>query len=75
MVDTAVKYNIEYIREKALQLVKQRLIQRNQPIYVLCKYIPYRDWLCVELELERNEFLLRDCIIDLLSRENWSEGQ
>ncbi|PMB18116.1 DUF4327 domain-containing protein [Fischerella thermalis CCMEE 5205] len=74
MADTAVKYNIEYIREKAVQLVNQGLIQRNQPIYVLCKYLPYRDWLFVELELERNEFLLRDCIIDLLSREKWSEG-
>lgn len=39
MVDTAVKYNIEYIREKAVQLVNQGLIQRNQPIYVLCKYL------------------------------------
>ncbi len=74
MVKTAVKYNIEFIREKALRLVQEGRIQRNQPIYVLCKYIPYRDWLNVELELEKHEFLFRDCIIDLLSCENWSEG-
>ncbi|MBF2007078.1 DUF4327 family protein [Chlorogloeopsis fritschii PCC 9212] len=73
MFDTAVKYDIEVIKEEARQLVKKGLVQRNQPIYALCKYIPGRDWICVELELEKNEFLLRDKIIDLLGREDWSE--
>ncbi|MDM9382757.1 DUF4327 family protein [Chlorogloeopsis sp. ULAP01] len=73
MFDTVVKYDIEVIKEEARQLVKKGLVQRNQPIYALCKYIPGRDWVCVELELEKNEFLLRDKIIDLLGREDWSE--
>ncbi|MDJ0676136.1 MAG: DUF4327 family protein [Calothrix sp. MO_167.B42] len=73
MVNTAVKYDIEVIRDEARQLVKKRLINPNQPIYALCKYIPGREWVCVELELERNEFLLRDHIIDLLGSEEWSE--
>ncbi len=71
--NTTVKYDLEVIREEARQLVKKGVISRNQPIYVLCKYIPGRDWLCVELELEKNEFLLRDQIIDLLGREDWDE--
>ncbi|NWF59548.1 MAG: DUF4327 family protein [Fischerella sp.] len=73
MFDTTVKYDIEVIKEEARELVNQGLVQRNQPIYALSKYIPERDWVYVELELERNEFLLRDRIIDLLGREDWSE--
>ncbi|ARV59776.1 DUF4327 domain-containing protein [Nostocales cyanobacterium HT-58-2] len=75
-MDTAIKYNkydIEVIKDEARQLVNKGVINRNQPIYTLCKYIPSREWVCVELELENNDFLLRDKIIDLLGREDWSE--
>ncbi|EHC08883.1 DUF4327 family protein [Fischerella thermalis] len=71
--NTLVKYDIEVIREEARELVKKGLIRRDEPIYALCRYIPGRDWVCVELELEKNEFLLRDKIIDLLGREDWNE--
>ncbi|MBD0265225.1 MAG: DUF4327 family protein [Tolypothrix sp. T3-bin4] len=72
-MDTAVKYDIEVIKEEARQLIHKGLVSRNQPIYALCKYIPGRDWVCVEMELEENDFLLRDKIIDLLGREDWNE--
>ncbi|MFN6516495.1 MAG: DUF4327 family protein [Nostoc sp. CreGUA01] len=72
-MDTLVKYDIEVIKDEARELVKKGVIRRNEPIYALCKYIPGRDWVCVELELEKNEFLLRDKIIDLLGREDWDE--
>ncbi|ALF52390.1 MULTISPECIES: DUF4327 family protein [Nostoc] len=72
-MDTAVKYDIELIKEEARQLVKKGLISRQRPIYALCKYIPEREWGVFELELEKNEFLLRDRIIDLLGSENWEE--
>ncbi|PHJ63076.1 hypothetical protein VF14_06410 [Nostoc linckia z18] len=72
-MDTLVKYDIEVIKDEARELVKKGVIRRNEPIYALCRYIPGRDWICVELELEKNEFLLRDKIIDLLGREDWSE--
>lgn len=70
---TTVKYNIDALKEEARQLVEKGLVDRQQPIYALCKYIPGREWLCVELELESNEFLLRDRIIDLLGSEDWKE--
>ncbi|MBD2682720.1 MULTISPECIES: DUF4327 family protein [Nostoc] len=70
---TTVKYDIELIKEEALELVKKRLVNRQQQIYTLCKYIPHRDWVHFELELEKNEFLLRDRIIDLLEHESWDE--
>jgi hypothetical protein len=72
-MNTTVTYDIEVIKEEALQLVKKGLINRQQPIYTLCKYIPYRDWINFELELEKNEFLLRDRIIDLLNHESWED--
>ncbi len=72
-MDTAVKYDLEVIKQEARCLVNAGKLKRNQPIYALCKYIPGRDWICVELELEKNNFLLRDKIIDLLGNEEWSE--
>jgi hypothetical protein len=70
---TTVEYDIEVIKEEALQLVKKRLVNRQQPIYRLCEYIPHRQWVNFELELEKNEFLLRDRIIDLLEHESWED--
>lgn len=70
---SSVEYSLDIIQEEARQLVKKGLVTRQQPIYTLCQYIPGRDWVCVELELERNEFLLRDRIIDLLGREDWDD--
>jgi hypothetical protein len=64
-------YDIDSIKEEARSLVKRGVIDRHQPLYALCRYIPGRDWVCVELELERNDYLLRDRIIDLLGREDW----
>ncbi len=70
---TTVKYDLEVLREEARKLIQKGEINRNEPIYTLCKFIPGRDWVCLELELEENDFLLRDKIIDLLGREDWTE--
>ncbi|HYW18669.1 MAG TPA: DUF4327 family protein [Nodularia sp. (in: cyanobacteria)] len=72
-MDTAVRYDIGVIREEARQLVKKGLLDRQQPIYSLCRYVPNRDWILFENELEKHDFLLRDRIIDLLSSETWEE--
>ncbi|WP_016949974.1 DUF4327 family protein [Anabaena sp. PCC 7108] len=72
-MDTAIKYDIQMIKEEALQLVKRGLLNRQQPIYTLCKYLPNREWNYFEYELEKNEYLLRDRIIDLLGCEDWQE--
>ncbi|MEA5512609.1 DUF4327 family protein [Nodularia sp. UHCC 0506] len=72
-MDTAVRCDIGMIREEAHELVKKGLLHRQQPIYSLCRYIPNRDWILFETELEKHEFLLRDRIIDLLSSEIWEE--
>ncbi len=70
---TTVRYSLDVIRDEARQLVEKGLLHRQQSIYNLCQYIPASDWLEVELELELNEFLLRDTIIDLLGKEEWKD--
>jgi uncharacterized protein YqgQ len=67
----SVQYSIDLIQDEARQLVQQGVISRQQPIYVLCKYIPAREWAVVESELEKNAFLLRDRIGDLIRSEVW----
>ncbi len=64
-------YSIDTIREEARQLIETGIVSRQQPIYALCRYIPAREWVCVECELERCDYLLRDPIGDLVSCENW----
>lgn len=65
------QYSIDLIQDEARELVQRGLISRQQPIYILCQYIPPREWACVEQELERCDFLLRDRIGDLLGSEEW----
>ncbi|MBD2088812.1 DUF4327 family protein [Microcoleus sp. FACHB-1515] len=67
----SVQYSMQFIQDEARQLVQQGVVSRNQPIYVLCQYIPAREWASVECELEKSSYLLRDRIGDLLGREDW----
>ena len=67
----SLRYSIDVIQEEARHLVEKGAISRQQPIYVLCQYIPAREWVCVECELERCDFLLRDRIGDLIGSEQW----
>lgn len=67
----ARELSIEAIKEEARQLIYRGIITRNQPLYVLCEYLPAREWLGIENELERCGYLLRDRIIDLLGSEKW----
>lgn len=67
----SIQYSMDLLQDEARQLVQKGVVSRHQPIYVLCKYIPAREWACVEGELEKCDFLLRDRIGDLLGREEW----
>lgn len=68
---SSVTYSLSMLQDEVRQLVEKGTINRHQPIYVLCKYIPAREWVCVECELERSDFLLRDQIGDLIAAERW----
>ncbi len=67
-----LQYSMSLIQDEARQLVQTGVVNRQQPIYALCKYIPAREWSCVECVLENNDYLLRDRIGDLLGREDWT---
>jgi hypothetical protein len=71
MTYTTVQYSLDIIRDEARQLVNKGVVSRQQPIYTLCQYIPARDWVCVEEELEDCDYLLRDRIGDLIGCEKW----
>jgi Domain of unknown function (DUF4327) len=66
-----VQYSLDVIQDEARRLVQQGVVSRQQPIYILCQYIPTREWAMVEDELERSDFLLRDRIADLVGCERW----
>ncbi|RMF27187.1 MAG: DUF4327 family protein [Cyanobacteria bacterium J083] len=68
-----VAYSMDEIREEARYLVEKGVITRHQPIYAMCEFIPPRDWISVECELERNDYTFRDHICDLLCQEEWDE--
>lgn len=68
---SSVQYSIDVLQEEARHLVEKGIVTRQQPIYVLCQYIPAREWVCVECELERCNILLRDRIGDLMGQEQW----
>ncbi|MBD2020440.1 DUF4327 family protein [Leptolyngbya sp. FACHB-36] len=67
----SIQYSLDVIQDEARHLVQRGIVSRNQPIYTLCQFIPPRDWVCIEGELERCNFLLRDRIGDLMGREEW----
>ncbi|MEA5532881.1 DUF4327 family protein [Crocosphaera sp. XPORK-15E] len=68
----STNYTITMIKDEVRQLVETGTVSRQQPLYVLCEFIPPREWVCVESELERCEYLLRDQIGDLIACENWA---
>lgn len=70
---TTINYSINEIQDEARHLVEIGKIDFHQPIQVLCNFIPTREWSCVECELERNDYFLRDHICDLLAHDEWSE--
>lgn len=65
------RYTLTMLQDEVYQLIQQKLINRRQPISVLAKYFPARDWQWMERELEQNDFLLRDPIGELISHEEW----
>ena len=71
-VSSPIHYSIDTIRDEARQMVERGIITRHQPIYVLCEFLPAREWVSIECELERCDYLLRDRIGDLISVEKWN---
>lgn len=71
ILKSPLQYSIDMIRDEARHLVDKGKVSRHQPIYVLCQFIPAREWVYVECELEKCDYLLRDQIGDLIPSERW----
>lgn len=61
--------SLAFIKQEARQLVNQGLISPEQRLYTLWKFIPAKQWNSIERELENSDFILRDCIGDLIGWE------
>ncbi len=66
-------YTLDMLRGEARALIDKRVVDRQQPIYALCQFVPKDGWKCIEVALEEEELLIRDRIIDLLAKETWEE--
>ena len=67
----STNYSLEILKDEARQLIETGIISRQQSIYSLCNYIPAREWMTVECQLERSDYLLRDPIGDLVCSDRW----
>lgn len=65
------RYSIGTIREEVFNLVETGVVSLDQPLRILCEYLPAQYWHKIERELERNDYLLRDRIIDLIGALRW----
>lgn len=65
------RYSIAAIREEAINLVQNGVIALDRPIRILFEYLPAPQWITIEYELERYDYLLRDRIIDLVGKIDW----
>ncbi|MGB3668495.1 MAG: DUF4327 family protein [Phormidesmis sp.] len=66
-------YTLNMLRDTARALVDKHVVDRQQLIHVLCRFVSKSGWKRIEVELEEDEFLMRDRIIDLLAKETWEE--
>ncbi len=73
MLQTAQAYNIDNIKDEIRELVDEGKLRRNEPIFRVCKFISSREWICVECELEKYDYLPRDWIVDLIGDEKLLE--
>lgn len=69
---TTKRYDLKTIREEVSNLVEVGVISLDQPLRILYDYMPAQHWYIIECELERYDFLLRDRIIDLIGKLDWS---
>ena len=65
------EYNFDLIVEEVKALLEKGVIDRFQRLYVLANYIPAREWLTVEMELEEKGYSLRDQVKEIVSKQRW----
>jgi hypothetical protein len=64
--------SIDAIRDQVCELVCEGRLSRLSPLCTICNYFSDREWPEIEAELERNDYLLRDPVVDLIGQEQWA---
>ncbi len=65
------QYSICSIQDEVRALVTKGSVGRQNQIYSLSRYFSDREWQQVGQVLETNDYLLRDCVVDLIGKEAW----
>jgi hypothetical protein len=64
-------YDFDVIVDEVRALLDNGTVTPLQPLYILANYIPSREWLAVEMELENKGYLLRNRIGEILAKQQW----
>jgi hypothetical protein len=67
------QYSICDIQDEILALVSRGVVGRQSRIYDLSRYFGDREWPQVERLFEGHDYLLRDFVADLISKESWCD--
>lgn len=65
------QYSICSIQDEVRALVTKGSVGRQHQIYSLSRHFSDREWQQVGQVLETNDYLLRDCVVDLIGQEAW----
>ena len=71
MLQTRQRYSIQVIKEEVRALVAKGALGKHVQLYSLSRFFDSQDWEDVERLLTLNEYLLRDCVCDLIGQESW----
>lgn len=71
LVNSKSSYNFDMIVDEVRALLDNGTVTPLQPLYILANYIPAREWLAVEMELEEQGYLLRNRIGEILAKQKW----
>ncbi|MCC0179730.1 DUF4327 family protein [Waterburya agarophytonicola K14] len=65
------RYSLNIIKEEAYNLLEIGTITLDQPLRILCDYLPVQRRNEIECELESYDYLLRDRVRDLIGKVAW----
>ncbi|MEL7226301.1 MAG: DUF4327 family protein [Cyanobacteria bacterium P01_D01_bin.36] len=71
MLQTRRRYNIGTIKDEVRALVGKGALGKKTQLFTLSRHFDDQSWKEVEHLLTVNEYLLRDCVCDLIGKESW----
>ena len=66
------RYCLTDVQDEVRNLIARGLLDRQQRIYELRKFFSDRQWSQIERLLDEQDHLLRGRMIDLVSKESWT---